>query len=293
MPSHRRTIKQWSLWLFSALMTILGITLGFLAVPVGASDGILELAAPMCSRIIMQCPIEDGTLAAMDVGYAQGHQCELFPECPNLYPNIEKKLDETMACNDLYAPVCGVDDKTYGNSCYATMAGIEVKHSGECGAIPPDELELLKECRQNKTCMAQPVCPAGLHLKAASSTSIWPPKEWMCIADEEKSRGSTSNNSSASSGGSAGHGGKEETQATKKIKRPQILGSIRTISSADRLAPDFMQNATVPAVVDKTFQEIYGRKITPVESIYWKARARSDKSTVSKLRDAMRWHFFK
>ncbi len=36
-------------------------------------------------------------------------------------------------CPANYAPVCGCDDKTYGNDCTATRAGVSVKYKGKCG----------------------------------------------------------------------------------------------------------------------------------------------------------------
>lgn len=92
-------------------------------------------------------------------------------------------------------------------------------------------------------------------------------------------------------GGGGGGGGEPEPPA---VKKPAVLG-VRTasISSADRAAPDFIQNPTVPAVVAKLFSEVYGRPILAIESTYWKLRARSDKATVSKLRGAMQWQKLK
>ena len=40
-------------------------------------------------------------------------------------------------CTMEFAPVCGCDDKTYGNACSARSKGISLKHQGECQVIPP------------------------------------------------------------------------------------------------------------------------------------------------------------
>lgn len=70
----------------------------------------------------------------------------------------------------------------------------------------------------------------------------------------------------------------------------KVAGATIKISAADRKAPDFIQNQTVPTAVERLFFQIWGRKITHKESVYWKARARSDKATESKLFGAMAWH---
>ncbi len=44
-----------------------------------------------------------------------------------------KPVDEACVCIEIYAPVCGCDNKTYSNSCHAECAGIDDYENGECG----------------------------------------------------------------------------------------------------------------------------------------------------------------
>jgi hypothetical protein len=44
--------------------------------------------------------------------------------------------DKPEVCADIYSPVCGCDDKTYGNACEAAGAGVSVQRQGECAPAP-------------------------------------------------------------------------------------------------------------------------------------------------------------
>lgn len=48
------------------------------------------------------------------------------------YPAGCVPIRKSCACIALYAPVCGVNGKTYGNSCRARCAGVRVRHKGAC-----------------------------------------------------------------------------------------------------------------------------------------------------------------
>jgi hypothetical protein len=62
-------------------------------------------------------------------------------------------------CNDIYDPVLGVDGKVYGNSCYASRDGVNVKHdlreyywdATQCadpwrnGSVSENDVDLLEE----------------------------------------------------------------------------------------------------------------------------------------------------
>ena len=51
--------------------------------------------------------------------------------------NVDSCIDESIidlnaVCIEIYDPVCGCDDKTYPNSCYAESAGVTSFTNGEC-----------------------------------------------------------------------------------------------------------------------------------------------------------------
>lgn len=63
-------------------------------------------------------------------------------------------IERPEACIDIWDPVCGCDDLTYGNSCEAAAVGINVAYAGECTAEDA--------CLGNDEC-SDPARPNGLY----------------------------------------------------------------------------------------------------------------------------------
>ena len=77
---------------------------------------------------------------------------DMTPACvkSESVPKLENRgwsvLPPVVACTLQYAPVCGVNEKTYGNMCMLNAEHVAVKHQGECKTeIIPIESELAKE----------------------------------------------------------------------------------------------------------------------------------------------------
>ena len=100
--------------------------------------------------------------ALIGVGIFLALQKDLVPPREDAEPSVEtpvteeptveeSKVEKPEACIQLYDPVCGVDGKTYSNSCFAAMAEMEVAHKGECSKLPQD----LGDCKPPLQCPPQ------------------------------------------------------------------------------------------------------------------------------------------
>jgi hypothetical protein len=66
-------------------------------------------------------------------GCAEGEYCHFPPEAQCGAADQTGTCELVpQACTEQYQPVCGCDDNTYPNACYAAAQGVSVVHEGEC-----------------------------------------------------------------------------------------------------------------------------------------------------------------
>lgn len=96
------------------------------------------------------------------------------------------KPEEQVVCPQIYDPVCGVNGKTYSNSCFAKVAGVEIKYRGECGK-PLEEPTAIKPA---PTTAAEPtpttVAPVLMELKVEADDNGFYPSEAIAVAKGSK-----------------------------------------------------------------------------------------------------------
>ncbi|MFZ5893616.1 MAG: Kazal-type serine protease inhibitor domain-containing protein [Myxococcota bacterium] len=75
-------------------------------------------------------------------------------------------------CTEQYSPVCGCNDKTYGNECQAAREGISIGKTGECAQTAPAAPAAPAALAEGQTCGTRGVageCGAGLYCKFKSA----------------------------------------------------------------------------------------------------------------------------
>ncbi len=78
---------------------------------------------------------------------SEGYYCEKdIGDCDGTGECTQKPSE----CPEIWAPVCGCDNVTYENSCYAARNGVNVLHEGEC--VSNGECTENHECDEDEYC---------------------------------------------------------------------------------------------------------------------------------------------
>lgn len=80
-------------------------------------------------------PLQAQTACVRDSDCGSGSFCEFAAgTCPKRNSGaMGTCVVIPQGCTQQYDPVCGCDNKTYGNDCMRQMAGVSLKSTGACG----------------------------------------------------------------------------------------------------------------------------------------------------------------
>lgn len=77
---------------------------------------------------VLSCGADDSTRCVVNSDCTAGLYCEVGT-CGATDGSCLRQPD---VCTQEYAPVCGCDNRTYSNACYAAGAGVSVASQGPC-----------------------------------------------------------------------------------------------------------------------------------------------------------------
>ena len=182
-------------------------------------------AIGLCAMGCSGAPVSDGSIPAGDdqqEGASAGEQtsnlvvpgfCVKDSDCTssNAYCKFRdgvcegRGICETRAriCQQIFAPVCGCDGRTYPNACVASRAGVSLVHQGACEARPIcgglgglqcpkpsvcvddpsdscDPRQGDADCTGICICKATALCPPGTHWDASPAVCACVPDPNPC-----------------------------------------------------------------------------------------------------------------
>ena len=115
------------------------------------TTALLLFALPACSPSSTKTPMAppdevvaatvaaEGEMCGGIAGIAcgEGLYCAMAEGTCNVADGSGTCTRRPTTCTEQHDPVCGCDDRTYGNACNAAMAGINVGSHGECPQRTP------------------------------------------------------------------------------------------------------------------------------------------------------------
>jgi len=156
--------------------------------PAGETDPSIPEPPPpgMCVDLCVLIDCAPGYVCEAGECIPQNGVCDTDYDCPVgwicqagiLGSPQHEGVCERCGCLDIYAPVCGVDGRTYGNGCEARCAHVRVAYEGECKDDCPVETHIRnfqgecvpkcygpeqcgdeQHCNAGDVCLQDPACP--------------------------------------------------------------------------------------------------------------------------------------